>query len=132
MTKAMPAPSDLLGAEAHSPLGGSPLVVLAPGARVPRGAVAVALDRAGDLPTLDPALYDAMVTTRADAPAPWVGVAPGRLDAQLEAVRATAAGNPVATALLARVLRLGGIGRDGVRIETVAVAIEMAYEMAGP
>jgi nicotinamide-nucleotide amidase len=31
-----------------------------------------------------------------------------------------------------RVLRLGGIGRDGVRIETVAVAIEMAYEMAGP
>ena len=108
MTAAMTAaPSDLIGAEAHSPLAGSPLVVLAPGARVPPGAVAVAVDRAGELPPLDPALYDAMITCRADAPEPWVSVAPERIDAQLEAVRATAAASPVATATLARVLRLG-------------------------
>jgi nicotinamide-nucleotide amidase len=31
-----------------------------------------------------------------------------------------------------RVLQLGDIGRDAVRMETVAVAIGMAYEMAGP
>ena len=31
-----------------------------------------------------------------------------------------------------RVLRLGDIGRDAVRIETVRAAIEMAYEIAGP
>lgn len=31
-----------------------------------------------------------------------------------------------------RVLRLGDIGRDGVRMETVHAAIEMAYEIAGP
>jgi nicotinamide-nucleotide amidase len=32
----------------------------------------------------------------------------------------------------ARVLRLGDIGRDGVRIETVRAALEMIYEIAGP
>ncbi len=31
-----------------------------------------------------------------------------------------------------RVLRLGDIGRDEVRMETVRVAVEMAYEIAGP
>ena len=31
-----------------------------------------------------------------------------------------------------RELRLGDIGRDAVRLETVRVAVEMAYESAGP
>ena len=31
-----------------------------------------------------------------------------------------------------RALRLGDIGRDAVRMETVRVAVEMAYEIAGP
>lgn len=31
-----------------------------------------------------------------------------------------------------RVLRLGDIGRDAVRMETVRVAVDMAYEIAGP
>lgn len=31
-----------------------------------------------------------------------------------------------------RVLRLGDIGRDAVRLETVRVAVGMAYEIAGP
>lgn len=31
-----------------------------------------------------------------------------------------------------RMLQLGDIGRDNVRIETVRAAIEMAYEIAGP
>jgi nicotinamide-nucleotide amidase len=33
---------------------------------------------------------------------------------------------------LTRELRLGNIGRDAVRIETVRVAVEMTYEIAGP
>lgn len=123
MNGPMPSvPSDLLAAEAYSPLGGSPLAVLAPGARVPPGAVAVALDRAGDLPALDPALYDAMVTARADAPAPWVSVAPQRIDAQLAAIRATAAASPVATALLARVLRHGEELRFDAALELESLA----------
>lgn len=35
-------------------------------------------------------------------------------------------------ATVTRVLRLGDIGRDQVRMETVRVALEMAYEIAGP
>lgn len=100
-------PSDLIGAEAHSPLAGSPLVLVEAGEAQPTGGVIVAVDRAGALPLLDPADYDAMVTTRPAAPAPWVSVAPDRLDAQLAAVRETAAHSPIATATLARVLRLG-------------------------
>ena len=124
MTAAMPsAPGDLIGAEAHSPLAGSPLVVLAPGARVPPGAVVVVLDRAGELPPLDPALYDAMITCRPDAPAPWVSVAPERIDAQLEAVQATAAACPVATATLARVLRFG----EGLDLATALELESLAY-----
>jgi nicotinamide-nucleotide amidase len=37
-------------------------------------------------------------------------------------------GHPTRT----RVLRLGDIGRDAVRMETVRAALEMAYEIAGP
>lgn len=119
----MPVPSDLLGAEALSPLSGSPLVLLAPGDPVPAGAVAVLVDRAGALPPADPAAYDALVTTHADAPAPWVSVAPERLEAQLEAVRQTAAQAPVATAMLARLLRLG----QGLPFDTALELESLAY-----
>jgi nicotinamide-nucleotide amidase len=33
---------------------------------------------------------------------------------------------------ITKVLRLGDIGRDAVRLETVRAAVEMAYEIAGP
>jgi nicotinamide-nucleotide amidase len=35
-------------------------------------------------------------------------------------------------ATITRVLRLGDIGRDAVRLETVHAAVELAYEIAGP
>lgn len=103
----MPDPSDLLGAEALSPLTGSPLVLLAPGEAVPTGGVAVLVDRAGLLSPVDPDRYDALVTTHPDPPAPWASVAPARLEAQLAAAERTAEQAPVATAMLARLLRLG-------------------------
>lgn len=103
----MPDPTDLLAAEALSPLSGSPLVMLAPGEAVPTGAVTVLVDRGGALPQVDPAGYDALVTSRAAAPAPWVSVAPERLETQLTTVDQTAAQAPIATAVLARLLRLG-------------------------
>lgn len=100
------ASSDLLGAEAYSPLERSPIVLLAPGEPCPAGAVAVLVDREGVLPQVDPSGYDVLVTTRHGSPAPWITVLPERLDAQLAAVQAMATFNPVATAMLARVLRL--------------------------
>lgn len=102
--------SDTLGREAFSPLGEAPLLLHDAGAPLsapPPHAVRVAVDRAGALPPLDPAWFDALVTTAPDAPAPWVSVAPARLDAQLAAVRRTVAAAPIASATLARVLRIG-------------------------
>lgn len=103
-------PSDLIGAEALSPLAGSPLVLvdaLSAEAMRPGPGVRVAVDRTGILPQLDPTLFDALVTTRAAAPVPWVSVAPGLLEAKLRAIAETAQTCPIATASLAQVLRLG-------------------------
>lgn len=116
-------PSDLIAAEALSPLVGSPLAMVEPGAPLPPGGVVVLVDRAGALSPVDPAQFDAMVTTRADAPAPWVSVAPERLDAQLAAIAETAAQSPIATAMLARVLRLG----EGLDFEAALEVESLAY-----
>ena len=101
-------PIDTLDAEAFSPLGAQPLMLL-DAADLPDilpPAVLIAVDRTGALPAVDAALLDALVTTRRNAPAPWVSVVPERLDARLDKVRATAALAPIATAVLARVLRI--------------------------
>ncbi|WP_296675609.1 enoyl-CoA hydratase/isomerase family protein [Novosphingobium sp.] len=104
-----PAPTSLFDAEAISPLSGSPLNVVEAEASSFSSEVGVriAVDRAGALPGLDPAAFDVMVTTRPGPPVPWVGVAPGRLAAQLDTASGMAARNPVATAVLSRVLRIG-------------------------
>lgn len=105
-----PVPSDLISAAAHSPLQGSTLVEVCAGgldAPLHDWGVAMLVDRAGALPEADPAGFDVMVTTRTDAPMPWVSVPRERLEAQLVAVRETAARAPLATAMLARLLRLG-------------------------
>ncbi len=104
------ASSDLLGASARAAIDGRALLLLdasEDAAALPDWPIRVVVDRAGRLPDLDPAGFDALVTTRGDAPAPWVAVSPARLDAQLDRVRATAARAPVAASLLARVLRMG-------------------------
>lgn len=116
-------PSDLIGAEAFSPLNGTPLVVLAPGEALPGAGVGVLVDRAGTTPAVDPALYDVMLTTAVDAPRPWVSVAPARLDGQLAKMCETASLAPVATALLARILRIG----EGLPSDTALEIESLAY-----
>lgn len=121
-------PSDLIGAEALSPLAGSPLVLLdalsAEAAR-PGPGVRVAVDRTGAVPPLDPAIFDALVTTRAAVPAPWVSVAPDQLDARLAAIGKTARTCPVATACLAQVLRLG----EALDFEAALEVESLAYSV---
>lgn len=118
--------SDLFGAEALSPLNGSPLV-LVDAAQVesvlPQGAICIAVDRAGLLPSLDPARFDALVTICPAAPAPWVSIAPTRLDGQLASVRASVARAPVAAALLARIVRTGA----GIDFEAALELESLAY-----
>lgn len=85
--------------------------------------VRVIVDRAGLLPDCAPGAWDVLVTTRPDAPAPWVSVPPARLDAQLAAVARIAAQAPVATAMLARLLRLG----ETLPFETALEMESLAY-----
>ncbi|WP_226019008.1 enoyl-CoA hydratase/isomerase family protein [Novosphingobium sp. FKTRR1] len=116
-------PSDLLGEEAFSPIFGSPLVLLVPGDPLPAGAIAVLLDSEGLLPAVDPAAYDAMVTTCVDAPSPWVQVPPQRLAAQLATVQQAVKQSPIATAILARVLRQA----EGLAFDTALELESLAY-----
>lgn len=81
------------------------------------------LDREGLLPQVDPASYDVLVSTHPGAPPPWVSVSPERIDGQLETVLAMAALSPVATAMLARVLRLG----EGLDFDTALELESLAY-----
>ena len=117
-------PIDILDAEAFSPLGAQPLLLLDAADlpdRLPP-AVLIAVDRTGALPALDPARFDALVTTRRNAPPPWVSVVPERLEAQLERVRATVVAAPIASAILARVLRIAEqlTFEDALEVESLA------------
>jgi enoyl-CoA hydratase/carnithine racemase len=112
------AASDLLGADALSPLKGSPLVLLEPGERLPPGGVRLLVDAQGRLPEVAADAYDVMVTTRAGAPAPWVSVPAERLASRLAEVQRIAALSPLACHTLARVLRL-----------TERLALEEALEL---
>lgn len=119
-----PLQSDLLGDSFLFSSGGSPLQLLdadAPASGNGPG-VKVAVDRRGTLPLLALDELDAMITVRADAPAPWVSVAPERIDAQLATISKLCAQNPIAAAMLARVLRIQS-GLDfaaAVEVESLA------------
>ncbi|MDQ4421800.1 enoyl-CoA hydratase/isomerase family protein [Sphingobium sp. DEHP117] len=92
---------------------------------LPPEGVRLVVDRSARLPELDPHDYDVMVTTLPDAPAPWVSVAPQRMDAQLARATTTAAQNPIATAILARILRAGeGLAFDyALELESLAYSV---------
>ncbi|MDR3386342.1 MAG: enoyl-CoA hydratase/isomerase family protein [Rudaea sp.] len=118
------APSDLLGADALAPLEGGALLLLDTAAVPARtnGAIRVLVDRTGDLPDVDPDDFDALVTTRSDAPTPWVAVTAARLEGQLDRVRAGAAHAPIAASMLARILRIGADlpFADALELESLA------------
>ena len=117
--------TDRLAEEAVSALGEQPLHLLdtATDASPPAGAaIVVAVDRAGTVPDLDPAKYDAMVTTRLSAPAPWVSVSPARIEAQCAVVQGVVNRAPISAATLARTLRIAEQlpFEDALEVESLA------------
>lgn len=113
----------LLDSDRWSGLDGSPLVWIEDGRTPPPGSVAVLVDRTGALPCVETAAWDALITTAPDARAPWVSVPLTRLETQLRVVASNAAAAPVATALLARTLRLG----EGMAFEDALEMESLAY-----
>jgi enoyl-CoA hydratase/carnithine racemase len=68
--------------------------------------VRVGVHREGPLPQGEFGGFDILLSARADAPRPWVGLAPDRLDPAVQQLAAAVAAQPVAAAAAAQVLRV--------------------------
>jgi enoyl-CoA hydratase/carnithine racemase len=111
-------------------LGGAGLAVTEIGVDPPPlghtpGVVQVGVHRGGHVPggALDP--FDILLSSDPEAPGPWVGVPPARLDAAIAELRAAIAAQPVAAAVAAQVLRTS----LDVGFEQALVAESLAYSM---
>ncbi len=96
---------DHLGADRYSAIGGEPVLLVdaATHRALPDAvqAVIIGCDAAGELPAVDPQLFDLLLTRASDPPQPWVHAKD--FAALAKAVRQW----PVAATLLIQVLRMG-------------------------
>lgn len=108
---------DTLEAEAFGPLGAQPLCLIDLGAadgearaREMRGmthTVLLGMDRAGTLPPVDAALFDALLTTVQTPPSPWVEVPAGHWDDRIASIETIVTRAPIASSIAMHVLRIG-------------------------
>tara|TARA_R110000772_G_scaffold111558_7_gene215549 strand:- start:430 stop:1434 length:1005 start_codon:yes stop_codon:yes gene_type:complete len=101
---------DHLEADRFSPLGDFPVILTDAGrwerTAAPIQAIVIGHDLSGNLPVVDPALFDLLVTSAIDAPAPWVSISGDKIDAQLEALAAAVKAYPIPATILCQTLRL--------------------------
>jgi len=101
---------DFLTADRFSAMGDVPVIVVDAAMWQPTGfdiqAFCVGVDTAGVLPDIDATQFDVLLTTAADAPAPWVPVSRERLDAHVGQLAKAVRDYPVAATMLCRVLRI--------------------------
>ena len=101
---------DFLTADRFSAMGDTPVLVVdaavwvRPVAEIQ--AVIIGVDRDGALPAIDLGHFDVLVTTAADAPAPWVSVSTEKIAAHIDHLAKAVRDYPVAATILCRVLRL--------------------------
>jgi hypothetical protein len=70
------------------------------------GVVRLGVHRGGPVPGGALEAFDILLSTDPAAPGPWVGVAAGRMDAEIAELRARVAAQPAAAAVAAQVLRM--------------------------
>ncbi len=101
---------DFLTADRFSAMGDAPVLVVDAAAWVQPvaeiQAVIIGVDRDGALPAIDLRHFDVLVTTAADAPAPWVSVLTDKIAAHIEHLEKAVRDYPVAATILCRVLRM--------------------------
>ena len=123
---------DTLDAEAFSPLGAHPIVIVDAvtfkGASQPIQAVIIGCDAAGTLPALDASVFDVLLTTAPDAPAPWVSIAAPKFAQHVALLEAAVRRNPYAASVLCQVLRLAERSSftDALLIESLAYSTVLA------
>lgn len=105
----MTAP-DHLDADRLSAPGGQPVLVVDAAfwrrPLAPIQALVIGLDRAGAMPAIGADDFDLLLTSAADAPRPWVSIAPPDFDARVELLTGAVGKNPLAATIAAQVLRL--------------------------
>ncbi|NBU85137.1 MAG: enoyl-CoA hydratase/isomerase family protein [Sphingomonadaceae bacterium] len=117
-------PSSPLDTAHFSAAGPCPVLVLAADAVAPDGiqAVKIGIDGDGSIQCSNPDAFDILLTTHADAPAPWITIANGSVDAQVAALADRVQQWPVAATTLAQVLRIGEKlpFNDALQVESLA------------
>ncbi|MDM7956661.1 enoyl-CoA hydratase/isomerase family protein [Blastomonas sp.] len=103
-------PIDHIEADEYSALGSIPVMIVdaARFARSPVSiqAVKIGVDAQGDLPLIDQALFDVLLTSVANAPAPWVSIAPSGLWQAANGLAAMVRRSPIASTVLCQTLRI--------------------------
>jgi enoyl-CoA hydratase/carnithine racemase len=86
--------------------------------------------REGPLPAGDFPAFDILLSAAPDAPRPWVGLGPDRLDATLARLQAAVAAKPVAAATVAQILRvtLRVAFDEALAMESLAYSMLLASE----
>ncbi|MDB5445614.1 MAG: hypothetical protein JWQ97_931 [Phenylobacterium sp.] len=94
------------------------------------GLVRVGVHRAGPPPAGDIEAFDILLSADPDAPRPWVGIAPERLDETLAHLHAVTADQPAAATVAAQVLRMTlSLGfEDALALESLGYSMLLASE----
>lgn len=106
-----------------SALGSRPCLVVEAGrfrrGKVPIQSVVIGIDEGGDLPNVDPADFDVLLTSADDPPAPWVAT---ECNQEADTLAARVASFPMAATLLCQTLRIvEQLGfDDGLTVESLA------------
>lgn len=95
------------------------------GSALGAGVVRLGVHRGGPLPTGELDGFDILLSAQPDAPRPWVGLAPDRLDPTIAELKAAVSRHPAAAAALAQVLRL----TLRIPFEEALVLESLAYSM---
>lgn len=117
---------DYLDADRFSGVGDTPVLVVDAASWTPPTAdlhaVVIGIDRAGVLPDIDHGPFDILLTSMADAPAPWVSVPQNRFEAHVEMLAKAVSDWPIAATMLCRALRLtaGLPFAEAIAIESLA------------
>jgi hypothetical protein len=119
--------ADYLTIADYSALGDLPVLVV-PAARykpaaVPIQSVVIGLDETGDLPMIDPADFDLLLTVAANPPAPWVGVRAGPCEAVAATISKRVREYPLAATILCQTLKLS----EALPFAQALVAESFAY-----
>jgi len=89
------------------------------------GVLRIGVHRWGPRPQFDLDAFDLLLSSDPLAPCPWVGIEPERMDASLDRLKIQIAGQPVAAAALAQVLRM----TLQVTFDDALVLESLAYSM---